>query len=131
MQEVSKGLTRIAFLPASLLLAAGLCHGSPVTLSDGPTTFVLDPASQAGMSSWNPGGGPNIMPQQWIWYGVNSSGFNQSPLQSLDMLATPDVIFDPLNPAFAEVTYTSSVLSADLMLNIADGSPSALGEQLT
>lgn len=115
-----------AFILSPLMLIAFACHAdSIITLTDGTAAFTVDTGSSAGMSTWTLNSGPNVMPQQWFWFRTGSG-----PLQSLDTLGTPSIFFDPSFPDFADIQYQSSTLSADLTLDLVDGTPAVMSEQL-
>jgi len=58
---------------------------NPVELSDGNSTAILDPMSQAGMSDWNVDG-VDYLKQQWFW--IASPQTTQQ--LSLDQVSAPD-----------------------------------------
>lgn len=116
---------RVIYLSPVLLTALACRADSIITLTDGTAALTVDTGSSAGMSAWTLNGDPNAMPQQWVWFRTGSN-----PLQSLDTLGSSSNDFDPSFPGSVDVQYQSSALSAVLSLELVDGSPTVMSEQL-
>jgi hypothetical protein len=123
---------RFIFLCAALPLMTSMGRASTiVTLTDGTAIFEIDPTSPAGMSSWSFGGGANIMPQQWFWFRTSATGFaSQGALQSIDSIGNP--VVTPIDPGDVDIKFgnSSSPISTDMFLMLADGEPASLSEQV-
>lgn len=79
MRELS-----IKFLAIGLLCAAGSAAHA-VTLTDGNSGVVVNPASQAGVSDWTVDGTDHLT-QQWFWYRVDNDP--ESSIDTLQIIGT-------------------------------------------
>ncbi len=112
----------VALWAPDLLLSA---LQAQVTLQDGTSTVLIDPAHQAGVFHWDIQG-LNQLNQQWFWFGVGNN-----PLQSIDALPFLNA---PLMKGPNEVVLTYTLpgifnLSVDYVLT--GGPPVPAGQHAT
>jgi hypothetical protein len=117
----------LCWAPLLLMVSAGNA-ATILVLTDGNAMFRVE---DTGMSGWTlTSGGQNVMPQQWFWFRTGTTANNQGALQSMDSLGAPNVTFDSAFPDFGELQYQSPTLGADLTLDVIDGQPVVLAEQV-
>jgi hypothetical protein len=72
----------LALVSVAILSLGSTAGAAPIALTEGNTTFIVDPSSQAGASHWDIAG-YNQLNQQFFWYRVGSG-----PQHSLEDGAT-------------------------------------------
>jgi hypothetical protein len=113
---------RNRFKVAGLILAsAGLLTmanatpvTSPVTLTDGNSTALVDFTHQSGMNNWTVDGVNNLY-QQWFWYRVGSAG-KENSIDTLTLLSAtqPD-------PSSLDVKYQGNGFTVEVNYDLAGG----------
>jgi hypothetical protein len=79
-------LCSVIFVALALVLSVGPVRAAVYTLTDGNSSFTVDPFSQAGAYGWVVDG-TSVLYQQWFWY---SAGGTEASIDTLPLIsATP------------------------------------------
>ncbi len=108
----------VFFLSILVLSISGVSYA--LTLTDGNSSVLIDPGSQAGANNWTVDG-TNQLFQQWFWYRVGSTG----PEAPINTISAPTVVTPTAR--IADISYTSqNNLSVDVTYVLTGGTPGSL-----
>jgi hypothetical protein len=102
----------VAVLAAIAAAPPGLNAQTPITLTDGNTTAIVDPYSSAGMKYWSVNG-QNQLNQQWFWYRIDGGA-----QQSIDTIGAPTLV---TNANTLTTTYANPNLSVAITYTLNGG----------
>lgn len=126
------GRTHVARLVLfSLVTIAGAAssgEAAPLVLADQNSIVEVDPASQAGMHTWQVDGSDNLF-QRWFWFRIGAFG----PESSIDTIS-PATVTGFGGSTDGKLTYQNAALRIEVKYSLVGGAPgsldSDLGEQI-
>jgi hypothetical protein len=107
---------------------ASMSEAAPVTLTDQNSVVEIDPASQAGMYTWQVDGTDNLF-QRWFWYRIGAFGQESS----IDTIS-PAVVTGFGGGQDGKLTYENAAFRIEVKYSLVGGATgsldSDLGEQI-
>jgi len=97
-------------LGALVAVSPVVVNAAAITLTDFNSSAVVDPASQAGMSTWNVDGIDHLF-QQWFWYRIGNA--TPSSIDTLNTVAHP-VQVTQFGTSILDLTYTANTFTLDV-----------------
>ena len=79
---------QIALVSAAVISISSSSIAAPFALTEGNSTFIVDPMAQSGASNWSIGGN-NQLNQQFFWYRTSTTGGSQYSVENGATTITP------------------------------------------